>query len=311
MKKRILTGIIFTIAVAGFILPGYKIPQLPMLFFFLVAAVCIIEITTVGKIKLHHLNQSVAVVGSLCVFAPIIPVIAHGDLGWRLIMDYTSISPNKLLTEQATILKYVTEASSALMLMLVLFSFVMVLYTLIKDGPAVFMDSVFAAFSVAYVVIPIVCALILFFCIPNGYLWLIAGLATAWFSDVFAYFTGVTLGKHKIVPHISPKKTWEGCIGGILGSIFVMTLWFSIFMNGADIVEKSMVYRIAFGIAIGLVSSVIAQFGDWFASSIKRWGGTKDFGNFLPGHGGLMDRFDSVFFSFPVILVGALVYYLF
>ncbi len=310
MKKRILTGIIFTIAVAGFVLPGYKVPQLPLLFFFLAAAVCIIEVTTVAKIKLNHLNQSIAVIGSLCIFTPVIPIITHGDLGWRLLMDYAGVSPNKLVTEQATILKYVTEAVAGMFLFLMLFSFISIFFVLIKSGPAVFMDAVFSAFSVAYVTIPLSCALILFFCIPNGYLWMCAGLATAWMSDVFAYFTGVTLGRHKIVPQISPKKTWEGAIGGVLGSIFIMTLWFSILMNGADIVEKSLVYRIAFGLVIGLVSSALSQFGDWFASALKRWGGTKDYGNFLPGHGGLVDRFDSVFFSYPVILIGALIYYL-
>ncbi len=310
MKKRVITGIIFTIAVAGFILPGYNIPQLPLLFFFLVAAICIIEVSTVVKVKLNHVNQPIAVVGSLCVFAPVITILIHGDLGWRLIMDYSNVSPNKLITEQAVILRYVTESISYLFLMLVLFAGFSVFYTIIKKGPSVLMDAVSVPLIAGYVVVPIVCALILLFAIPNGYLWMIAAMTTAWISDVFAYFTGVTLGKHKIIPQISPKKTWEGCVGGILGSIFIMTIWFSVFMNGADIVERSVVYRIAFGVTIGLLTSIISQFGDWFASAIKRWSGTKDFGNFLPGQCGLMDRFDGMFFSFPTMLVGALIYYL-
>ena len=310
MRKRIITGILFTIAVAGFVLPGYRIPQLPRLFFFLVAAICIIEVSTIIKIKLNHLNQSIGIVGSLCVFAPILPVIIHGDLGWRLIMDYTGTSPNKLITDQSIILKYVMESISILFMLLLVFAFVSIFYDLMKKGPSVLIDAFTVPIIVTYVVVPIACGLIMLFSIPNGYLWMIAAMATAWVSDVFAYFTGVTLGKHKIVPAISPKKTWEGSVGGVLGSMFIMTIWFSVFMNGADIVEKSIVYRIAFGVIIGMLSSAVSQFGDWCASAIKRWAGAKDFGSFLPGHGGLMDRFDGVFFSFPIMLLGALIYYL-
>lgn len=310
MKTRIITGIIFTLAVAGFILPGYKIPQLPLLFFFLVAAICIIEVSTIIKIKMNHLNQSICVVGSLCVFAPVITVLMHGDLGWRLIMDYSNSSPNKLISEQSVLLRYVTESISILFLLIFIFTLVAIFYPLITKGPTVLMDAVSMPFIVIYVVAPVACGLILLYSIPNGYLWMIAAMVTSWISDVFAYFSGVTLGKHKIVPHISPKKTWEGSIGGVIGSIFIMTIWFGVFMNGADIVEKSILYRISFGVIIGLLTSTVSQFGDWFASAIKRWVGTKDFGSFLPGHGGLMDRFDGVFFTFPVMLIGAMFYYL-
>lgn len=311
MKKRVITGIVFAIAVAGFILPGYKIPQLPLLFFFLVAAICIIEISTVIKIKLNHISQSLAVVGSLCIFAPIIMVLIHGDLAWRLITDYSAVSLNSLASEKAILLRYITESLALLVLMLSIFAHIAIFTIIIRKGPTVLLDAVMTPIVVVYVVVPIACALILLFCIPNGYLWLIAAMATAWVSDTFAYFTGVTLGKHKIVPMISPKKTWEGSLGGVIGSVFIMTIWFGVFMNGPDIVEKSVVYRLAFGIVVGLISSIMSQLGDWFASAIKRWGGSKDFGNFLPGHGGLTDRFDGVFFTFPTLLAGAMIYYFF
>lgn len=310
MKTRIITGVVFTLAVAGFIIPGYKIPQLPLLFFFIVAAICIIEVSTTIKIKLNSLNQAFCVVGSLGVFTPLISVLIHGDLGWRYITDFAVASPNKLISERLILLKYVTESMSFLFLFLVLFSYAAVFYFIILKGPHVLMDSIAISVVTTYVVLPISCGIILLYAIPNGYLWLIAAMATSWISDVFAYFAGVTLGKHKIVPQISPKKTWEGSVGGVLGSVFIMTLWFGVIMNGPDIVEKTVFSRIAFGIVVGLITSIGSQFGDWLASAIKRWAGTKDFGSFLPGHGGLMDRFDGVFFTFPIMLLSSLFYYL-
>jgi len=310
MKTRIITGIIFTIAVAGFVLPGYIIPQLPLMFFFIVAAICIIEVSTIVKIKLNHLNQALCVIGSLAVFTPLVSVLLHGDLGWRMISDYSIAEPNRLIVERSILLRYVTESITFLFVFLVVFAYVSIFYMIISKGPTVLLDSFSMSIVVVYVVIPVACGLILLYSIPNGFLWMLAAMITAWVSDVFAYFAGVTLGKHKIVPLISPKKTWEGSIGGILGSMFIMTIWFSLIMNRPDIVEKTIVYRISFGVVIGLLSSAFSQFGDWFASSIKRWTGSKDFGKFLPGHGGLMDRFDGVFFTFPIMLIGAMFYYL-
>lgn len=310
MKTRVITGLIFTVVIAGFVIPGYLFPQLPLLLFFLVAAICIVEISTLVKSKLVHLNQAMCVIGSLLVFTPLITVLLHGDLNWRLIVDSALTSPNKLSSERAIIIRYVTESISFLFLFLIIFAYITIFYFIIKKGPSVFLDAVSMSLIVFYVIVSIVCGIMILYFIPNGYLWMLAAMVSSWVSDVFSYFTGVTLGKHKIVPLISPKKTWEGSIGGILGSIFVMVIWFLLMMNGPDIVEKSVVYRLSFGVILGLLASILSQSGDWFASAIKRWGHAKDFGSFLPGHGGLMDRFDGVFFTFPVILIAALVYYL-
>lgn len=311
MKTRIITGILFTLAVAGFILPGYMIPQLPLFFFFIVAAICIIEVSTALKNRKIHISQGVCVVGSLGVFTPLITALIHGDLNWRLITKYSVASPNELLSERTIIVQYLTESVSFLFLFLILYFYCVVFYYIITKGPMVLMDALSMCVTVFYIVVPLACALFLLSVIPNGYLWMIAAMVAAWVSDVFAYFAGVTLGKHKIVPLISPKKTWEGSIGGVIGSVFIMLIWFSVFMSGPDIVEKSLIYKISFGVILGLILSIVSQLGDWFASAIKRWAGTKDFGNVLPGHGGLTDRFDGVFFTFPVVLIGSLFYYLF
>jgi phosphatidate cytidylyltransferase len=172
------------------------------------------------------------------------------------------------------------------------------------------MDAMITPLVALYVVVPFSCAVMMLYIIPNGYLWMLAAVITAWVSDVFAFFAGVTLGKHKIVPNISPKKTWEGTLGGVLGAIFIMVLWMSVIMGGPDIVSKTSIYLISFGVVTGLIGSIGSQFGDWFASSIKRASGVKDFGSLLPGHGGITDRFDGVIFTMPIMLVASLVYYL-
>lgn len=114
----------------------------------------------------------------------------------------------------------------------------------------------------------------------------------AWLTDTGAYFTGSFIGKHKLVPHISPKKTTEGAIGGILFAILGCIVYAAI----AD--PSASYFRYAL---IGLAGSVISQAGDLTASCIKRDFGKKDFGSVLPGHGGIMDRFDSVLYVLPFV----------
>jgi phosphatidate cytidylyltransferase len=118
---------------------------------------------------------------------------------------------------------------------------------------------------------------------------------TAWFTDTSAYFTGVTIGKHKIFPTISPKKTLEGYIGGIIGSGLLTTI-FGIIVSRYDNSIGLTNY-----IVIGLICAIASELGDLASSYIKRQTGIKDFGNLIPGHGGILDRFDSILFTAPVV----------
>lgn len=120
---------------------------------------------------------------------------------------------------------------------------------------------------------------------------------SSWISDTCAYLVGVLIGKHKLVPQLSPKKTIEGSLGGILGSAVVGALF------GAFLLDKTLGGH-QFGVmlfVIGAIGSVISQVGDLAASAIKRNHDIKDYGNLIPGHGGIMDRFDSVIFTAPMI----------
>ena len=114
-------------------------------------------------------------------------------------------------------------------------------------------------------------------------------LVSAWGSDVFAYFTGRFFGKHKLIPEVSPKKTIEGSIGGIVCATGLAVLYGFIVSRVTDLVPNYIILAIC-----GFVLSAVSQVGDLIASLIKREHGVKDYGNIFPGHGGVMDRFDSV-----------------
>lgn len=310
MKTRILTGAIFTLAMAAILIPGNAYPQIPLFAFFAVSVICLIEISAVFKAKLPAISQARCVIGSIGVFIPMIYVLFRGDPGWRLIQEFIEISPNRLETERAVIWQYLIETIAVFFSFWLILCFSVLFYAIISKGPEYFLDAIMEPVIITYVIVPMVCGMILLFVLPNGYLWFLAALIVSWVSDVFAYFTGVTMGKHKIIPQISPKKTWEGTLGGVFGSVFIMIIWTVFIMDRPDIVDKSLVYRISFGVVAGLILSIGSQFGDWLASSVKRWAAVKDFGNILPGHGGLTDRFDGVFFTFPILTFAGLIYYL-
>ena len=121
----------------------------------------------------------------------------------------------------------------------------------------------------------------------------------SWICDTSAFIVGSLMGKHKLIPEVSPKKTVEGAVGGVVFS----TLFSLIYGFGLDlIVEKITVNYLVIGIC-GALLSVVSQIGDLIASLIKREHGAKDYGNIMPGHGGLMDRFDSVLAVSTVLLI--------
>lgn len=119
--------------------------------------------------------------------------------------------------------------------------------------------------------------------------WLV--VITAFGTDIMAYFTGYAFGKRKLCPSISPKKTIEGSVGGTLGSIILCGI-FGFFFARTLLIHC---------LIIGLLGGVISQFGDLTASVFKRKMGIKDYGNLIPGHGGILDRFDSVLFTGPLV----------
>lgn len=123
---------------------------------------------------------------------------------------------------------------------------------------------------------------------------------SSWICDTTAYYGGRYLGKNKLCPKVSPKKTIEGSVAGLVGSIAVCIIFGALinkYAAGMNIINIS-IYNYAL---IGLLSGVFSQFGDLAASSIKRYVGVKDYSQLIPGHGGILDRFDSILFSAAIV----------
>ena len=151
---------------------------------------------------------------------------------------------------------------------------------------------------VFYVVASFTSLVLLRDCEIGAYLYLLAFLGP-WMSDSAAYFCGRAFGRHKLIPDVSPKKTVEGSVGGVIftGNAFAVYGAFTLVGENGGVLS----YVILF--VMGAVTSGVSQVGDLIASLIKRKYGIKDYGKLFPGHGGVMDRFDSVLITSPVLLI--------
>ena len=130
------------------------------------------------------------------------------------------------------------------------------------------------------------------------YMWMVFVIAFS--TDTAAYFVGRAIGKTKLAPEISPKKTIAGAVGGLIASALFMVLYGIIMKFGFQMDLPVYLYA-----AVGFVGSIAGQCGDLTASMIKRKMGIKDFGKILPGHGGILDRFDSILFIIPLVYIFA------
>jgi len=123
-------------------------------------------------------------------------------------------------------------------------------------------------------------------------------MTTLWACDSAAYFAGRYLGKHKFSPHISPKKTWEGALGGTLFAMFWFWIWTR---SGFGYTVFDVSFAAAAGISFAI--SAVGQLGDLLISALKRWSGIKDSGELFPGHGGVLDRADSFYLAAPIATI--------
>ncbi len=126
----------------------------------------------------------------------------------------------------------------------------------------------------------------------------------SWICDTCAYCTGMLFGRHKLAPVLSPKKSIEGSIGGIVGAALVAAA-FAYFLVESMVPNQKITWLF---VTIGLVGAVVSQIGDLAASAIKRNHGIKDYGKVIPGHGGILDRYDSVIFTAPMIYFLAVIF---
>lgn len=199
-----------------------------------------------------------------------------------------------LFLEERSILAF---PITSLMYLLFLFA-----STIVIKRPDIFNTIIYSVFGQLYITLPL-CLLLLIsyeYKLPNTiyyYAFVLAIFVFIWVNDTFAFLTGITLGKHKLLERISPKKTIEGFIGGISFTVLAGVGFSFLFIE----------YNIYFWIGFALIVSLFATLGDLFESLIKRTYKVKDSGTLIPGHGGILDRIDSLLIVVPAIYVYLLI----
>ncbi len=174
-------------------------------------------------------------------------------------------------------------------------------YAVLKRGEVHFSD-ISAVFSaVAYITVSFTALAMLRYIEHGVYIFVIVFISSC-ICDIFAYFTGYLFGKHKLIPEISPKKTVEGAIGGTVFAVLGLLIYGLVISRVADIDVNYVILLI-----YGVILAVVGQFGDLTASLIKREHGVKDYGRIFPGHGGVLDRFDSIMPISLVLLIFSIV----
>ncbi len=177
-----------------------------------------------------------------------------------------------------------------LLLVLGIFVYMFYLFTVcIVHKGRMPLSEVFSAFTMVSYILVGFSALCFLRYLPYGLFQLLVVFFTAWGCDVFAYFVGTFIGKHKLIVEVSPKKTVEGAIGGVVCTFALVMLYGFLIDRWTGAEANYIVLAV-----LGLILPVISQVGDLVASLVKREAGIKDYGRIFPGHGGVMDRFDSI-----------------
>ncbi len=267
MKQRIITGLV-ALGIFAAAMLGYFTPALNVVF----AAIILIAVW-----ELFHATG----------------LLKHKAL-YILSTVYAVSLPFVLMLENSS---FILVAETAL------FAFLLLVIAMRLHQTVKFSEVCTAFFLSTVFPLCFLCLLLTRYAEPlYGLYYLIAICFIAWGGDTFAYFTGRFLGKHKLAPVISPKKTIEGVVGGVAGSVLV--IW--VFSLSYSAVMERLGYAISVRYEIILpaaaVLSLVSVFGDLTCSLIKRQYGIKDFGTIMPGHGGVMDRFDSVLMVAPFIV---------
>lgn len=272
-RTRLLSGILLVAIALAVLLTGGTLLAVVL---FLVSLIAYQELTAACKVRGEKMEPSAPVkVG--CVMT----LVYYAVMGLALARNITVAFPAMILAIVAAFLAF--------------------LFVYVFTFPRYHANQIMAA-MVSFLYGPVMLSFL--YLIREG---LNEGIYLVWFvflaswgSDTCAYCVGVLIGKHKMAPELSPKKSVEGAVGGVVGAALLFVLYAYFVINR----YTGMTLPLPFAAVLGAVGALISMVGDLAASAIKRDHGIKDYGKLIPGHGGIMDRFDSVIVAAPVVFIG-------
>ena len=219
--------------------------------------------------------------------------------------------PAYLISAAFPLLAYFVNSDNSLEFLLILAACVFVYLvwlmgvSVFSKGKIAFSKISEALATVTYVAVSFTSLSLIRYITPNfGVFLVILVFVISWTCDTAAFAVGSLIGKHKLIPEVSPKKTVEGAIGGVVFSALLCT----VYGFGLDLIIENIQVNYLYLFLFGLILSVVSQLGDLIASLIKREYGVKDYGRIFPGHGGVLDRFDSVLAVSTILLILSIVF---
>ena len=257
MKKRILTGVIGIPLLLPFIVFSHTWPLTVLMLLFALTGV-------------YEMLKCTGALNKLVIAIPSFLVAAAAQILPRV----SGLPGDRYL--------------AAMLLMYIAYTVLLMMGAVFSKGKVKIADAAISAVTTVYISFGF-SSLILLRDKEYGMILFILALLIPWVSDAMAYFVGVFFGKHKLIPDVSPKKTVEGAVGGIVGVCVIVAIFGLIMQFGFN---KAPNYVLL--MALAFVGGLLGMCGDLIASLIKREFGIKDYGNLFPGHGGVMDRFDSI-----------------
>ena len=272
-RTRLLSGIVLVAAALGVLLKGGALLAVVI---FLVSVIAYQELTAACKVRGEEMTPSAPV-----IVGGVMTVVYYGAVCLALARDLSAVFPAMVIAIVAAFLAF--------------------LFVYVFTFPKYHANQIMSAmFSFLYGPVMLSFLYLLREGLDDGiYLVWFAFLAS-WGSDTCAYCVGVLIGKHKMTPKLSPKKSIEGAVGGILGAALLFALYTHFVINQ----YTAMTLSLPLAAGLGAVGALVSMVGDLAASAVKRDHEIKDYGKLIPGHGGIMDRFDSVIVAAPIVFLG-------
>lgn len=272
-RTRLLSGIVLVaVALAVFLAGG----SLLALVIFFLSVVAYQELTTACKVRGEKMTPGAPVIVGL-----VMTLVYYAMIGLALAVDIQTVYPA--------------------MIVVIVVAFLAFLFVYVFTFPKYHANQIMSAmFSFLYG--PVMLSFL--YLLREGFddgiylVWFV--FLASWGSDTCAYCVGVLIGKHKMTPNLSPKKTVEGAVGGVLGAAILFAVYTHFVIN----VYTTITLSLPFSAVLGAAGALVSMVGDLAASAVKRDHEIKDYGKLIPGHGGIMDRFDSVIVAAPIVFIG-------